>query len=98
MGGSGPRTHRCLRTLLYLLGLRGKDAIDEGPVSAFLSRAGSHRIRGSSYTRTHHMNRSKYDKDSRRSVSRSDSVDPTVDTRPSDGMPTRDAHYGRVTS
>jgi hypothetical protein len=30
-GGCGPRTHRCLRTLLYLPGLRGKDTIDEGP-------------------------------------------------------------------
>jgi hypothetical protein len=29
--GCGPRTHRCLRTLLYLPGLRGKDTIDEGP-------------------------------------------------------------------
>ncbi len=44
------------------------------------------------------MNRSKYDKDSRCSVSRNDSVDLTVDTRPSDGIPIRDVHYRWVAS
>lgn len=44
------------------------------------------------------MNRSKYDKDGGRSVSRSDSVDLAVDTRSSDGIPIRDVHYGRVAS
>ncbi len=44
------------------------------------------------------MNRSKYDKDSQCRASRSDSVDLTVDTRSSDGMPIRDVHDGRVAS
>jgi len=44
------------------------------------------------------MNRSKYGKDSRCSVFPGDSVELTVDTRPSDGNLIRDVHYGLVAS
>jgi len=97
-GGYRPRTRRCLRTLLYLPGLRGKDTIAEVPMPAFLSRAGGHRMRGSSYRRSHDVNRSKFDKDRRCGASRSASVDLTADTRASDGIPIQDAHFGQVAS